>query len=205
MTNPGQEKEYGPTDSVVASNATETDEPLDIDGEEKDFIEISIHGESLSHGGSEKGHSEKEKRPELQQTKSYATTTSAVTGTELKVDEPKKRWYKKLNPLRWGGIPSVPETRQVCREYNAPFLSLVYFQWMAPLMSVGTPIPQRRRDMLICAGWIQTATRTKRYLDRKPKPNGGYYDRETEGVVQNEGGKRRQIPAPMGHARDLQD
>ena len=145
MTNPGQENEYKPTDPVAASNATETDEPLDVDGEEKDLIEVSSHGEHSSHGGSEKGYSEKEKRPELQQTKSYATTTSAVTRTESKVEKPEKRWYRKLNPLRWGGIPPVPETRQVCREYNAPFLSLVYFQWMAPLMSVSPPNPRSRR------------------------------------------------------------
>jgi ATP-binding cassette subfamily C (CFTR/MRP) protein 1 len=136
MTNPGQDKKYGPTDPVAASNVTEIDEALDVDDEEKDFIEINTSGGSSSHSGSEKEHIEKEKRPVLQQTKSYATTTSAVTRTESNVEQPKKRWYKKLNPLRWGGIPPVPETRQVCREYNAPFLSLVYFQWMAPLMSV---------------------------------------------------------------------
>jgi ATP-binding cassette subfamily C (CFTR/MRP) protein 1 len=144
MTNPAQEKEYGPTDPVAASNATETDEPLDAGGEEKDFIEVTTPGDSASHSGSEKEHIEKEKRAELKQTKSCATTTSAVTRTESNVEEPKKRWYKKINPLRWGGIPPVPETRQVCREYNAPFLSLVYFQWMAPLMNVSPPTTIRR-------------------------------------------------------------
>lgn len=135
MTNPGQEKEYGPTDPVASANATDSDEPLAVDGEEKDFIESTSPPDSASHSLSEKEHVEREKKPQLQQTKSYATSNSAVTRTESNV-EPPKPWYKNYNPLRWGGIPPVPETRQVCREYNAPFLSLVYFQWMAPLMSV---------------------------------------------------------------------
>lgn len=142
MTDRGQEKEYGPTDPVAASSATETDEPLDLDGEEKDFIEITTPLDSASHSLSENEHVEKDKKPALQHTKSYATTTSAVTRTESNVEPPKKPWYKYYNPLRWGKIPPVPETRQVCREYNAPFLSLVYFQWMAPLMSVSHPGPK---------------------------------------------------------------
>jgi ATP-binding cassette subfamily C (CFTR/MRP) protein 1 len=163
MTDPGQEKELGLKDPVVASNATETDEPLDLASEEKDFIEVTTPGDSASHSLSEKGHVEKEdKRPALQQTKSYATTTSAVTRTESNVQPPKKPWYKNYNPLRWGGIPPVPETRQVCREYNAPFLSLVYFQWMAPLMSVSASEAAVQICLiLIYAGWIQAATRTK--------------------------------------------
>ena len=145
MTTPGPEKAYGPTDPIAASNATETDEPLDVDGKEKDLIDSSP-GDTSSHSGSEEEeHTGEEKRADLQQTRSYATTTSAVTRTESNVEQPNKRWYKKLNPLRWGGIPPVPETRQVSREYNAPFLSLVYFQWMAPLMTVSTALAAGRR------------------------------------------------------------
>lgn len=142
MTNPGQEKEYGPTDPVASSNAAAVDEPLDVDGDEKDYIEITTPaGASSDHSLSEKEHIEKEERPDLQQTKSYATTNSAVTGAESNIAESKKPWYKHYNPLRWGKIPPVPETRKVCREYNAPFLSLVYFQWVAPIMSVRPPDP----------------------------------------------------------------
>jgi ATP-binding cassette subfamily C (CFTR/MRP) protein 1 len=137
MTDPGLEKEYGPNDPVAAANATDSKEPLDVGGDEEDFIEITSTADLASHSLSEKEYTEKEKRPQLQQTKSYATTVSAVTRTESNVEQPKP-WYKNYNPLRWGGIPPVPETRQVCREYNAPFLSLVYFQWIAPLMSVST-------------------------------------------------------------------
>lgn len=135
MTIPDRQgKEYQPTNAVAV--ATDSDEPFDVEGEEKDFIEsTSPGGESARHSLSEKEYVE-EKRPQLQQTKSYATANSVTTRAESNVVQPKKPWYKNLNPLRWGGIPPVPETRKVSREYNAPFLSLVYFQWMAPMMSV---------------------------------------------------------------------
>jgi ATP-binding cassette subfamily C (CFTR/MRP) protein 1 len=46
-------------------------------------------------------------------------------------------WYHKINPLKRGHVPPVPEERAVCPEYNAGFFSLLTFQWMHPLMTVG--------------------------------------------------------------------
>jgi ATP-binding cassette subfamily C (CFTR/MRP) protein 1 len=145
MADPGQEKdEYAAADMAAAENTTNAAEPQDVNGEEKDYIEITSHGDASSHGSSENGPHENEKRRDFHRSKSYATNTSEVTRTESHVDEsPKKKpWHKRLNPLKWGKIPPVPETRQVSREYNAPFLSLVYFQWMAPLMSVSLTLLQ---------------------------------------------------------------
>lgn len=75
---------------------------------------------------------------QLLRTKSSATdasaTSAAASGPGLR-QEPKP-WYKKLNPLRWGGIPPVPAERTVSREYKAGFFSVLTFQWMAPLMNV---------------------------------------------------------------------
>lgn len=48
----------------------------------------------------------------------------------------KKPWYKKTNPLRWGGIPPVPEEKIVSREGMAGFWSKLTFNWMTPLMTV---------------------------------------------------------------------
>jgi hypothetical protein len=48
----------------------------------------------------------------------------------------KKRWYKKINPLKWGPKPPVPQKRDVCPEYRAGWFSLLTFQWIAPLMTV---------------------------------------------------------------------
>ena len=138
MADSGHEKDLTPADPAGAGETTNHDEPLDIDNEEKDYIEVSAHRDPSSHGSSQKGYDEKGLPPGMGRAKSYATTTSAVTRTDSHVDAPpkKKPWYRKVNPLRWGKIPPVPETRGVSREYNASFFSLVYFQWMAPIMSV---------------------------------------------------------------------
>jgi hypothetical protein len=154
-TTQAKEQEYRPADPAGAVENTNHDEPQDVDGYEKDYIEITAHGEPSSQTGSDAGPNDSDKRPAIDRTRSYATNTSAVTRTDSHVDEPVKKqpWYRKINPLRWGGIPPVPETRKVSREYNAPFLSLVYFQWMAPLMSASLP-PPGACTKLIVAGWL---------------------------------------------------
>lgn len=133
-----KEKEYEGAlaeDPMVAVGDTNHEEPSDGDNEEheKEYIHISTGG---SGSGSDIGIDEKHTRPNVIRTKSYATDASAVTGTESHVEEPQKPWYKQINPLRWGEIPPVPETRGVSREYGASFLSLLYFQWAAPIMHV---------------------------------------------------------------------
>ncbi|KAI3550246.1 ABC transporter [Colletotrichum filicis] len=80
---------------------------------------------------------EKNIRPELRATKSHATDTSVATTTAAQRLPESKPWYKTPNPLKWGGIPPVPDEKIVSREYKAGFLSLLTFQWMAPLMSAG--------------------------------------------------------------------
>jgi hypothetical protein len=73
----------------------------------------------------------------LTNTKSYATDTSAATGAPAPQAPPEdKPWYKKTNPLRWGGVPPIPEERIVSRETDAGFLSRVTWGWMTPLMTV---------------------------------------------------------------------
>ncbi|KAJ5650852.1 ABC transporter integral membrane type 1 [Penicillium longicatenatum] len=59
----------------------------------------------------------------------------------------KKKWYKRLNPLRWQTPPPVPEERTPSKEYGASFLSVVYFQWMSPLMNVGYLRPLELQDV----------------------------------------------------------
>lgn len=73
----------------------------------------------------------------LTQTKSYATDTSAATGvTGVEDLNRPKSWHSKLNPLRWGKVPPIPEEPAVSREASAGFWSLLTFAWMAPLMTV---------------------------------------------------------------------
>ena len=81
---------------------------------------------------------DEERRTGLAPAQTTATTASGLTGIEANAASKEKPWYKTPNPMRWGKIPPVPEKRTVSREYNASFLSKVYFQWMSPLMSVST-------------------------------------------------------------------
>jgi hypothetical protein len=76
---------------------------------------------------------------------SLATTMTRVTTVQPPEEEKKKPWHKKLNPLRWGSPPPVPKEKIVSREYQASFLSMLTFQWMAPLMTVSKPCLARLR------------------------------------------------------------
>lgn len=74
---------------------------------------------------------------ELAATRTHATDASVATqATDLNAEYHARPWYRKLNPLRWGGVPPVPTEKIVSREYGASFLSKLTFQWMAPLMTV---------------------------------------------------------------------
>jgi ATP-binding cassette subfamily C (CFTR/MRP) protein 1 len=127
MAEPGEEKEHKTTNPIGYSNSTNRAEPLAA-GEQQ-----------LDHGDTRETTLEYivKSRPAVEHSKSYATTTSVVSGvTESSIEVKQKPWYKNLNPMKWGAPPPVPEVRQVSREYTANFLSLMTFQWMAPLMTV---------------------------------------------------------------------
>lgn len=130
MTDPTQEHgvEARAADPTAAVQNPNHPEPVDEGSEEKDEIEVTAHG-------SRSVSSLNEKRLDIDRTLSYATNASVPESHTQEIPK-KKAWYKHINPLRWGGIPPVPEKRTVSREYTAPFLSLVYFQWIAPLMQV---------------------------------------------------------------------
>lgn len=161
MAGPLHEKESAPSDPAAAVEDINHDEPRDEDGSDREYLEnhgeLSIHQNSLDGGNREQqymeisspknndshsseGEIDHEKQLEMRQVQSYATSNSAVTRVGSHVDNPivKKAWYKNVNPLRWGAVPPVPEARTPSREYTASFLSLLYFQWMAPIMNVSS-------------------------------------------------------------------
>ena len=121
-----QEKEYGSTDPVGAVNETNSSEPV--------ATEPLQYVESDSDISSSK-QQPKEGQPHVHRTVTTTTTTSTLT-VESQPNEVKP-WYKRLNPLKRSIKPPVPKERRISREYGAPFLSLLTFQWMAPLMSTG--------------------------------------------------------------------
>jgi hypothetical protein len=43
-----------------------------------------------------------------------------------------ERWLKRF----LGRKPSIPETRQICPEYQTNFFSRLTFEWMTPIMIV---------------------------------------------------------------------
>ena len=87
---------------------------------------------------------------DVQRTLTTSTSLSILTTNN---DEPKselhknKPWYKKLNPLKWGGKPPVPKEREVSHEYTAGFFSQLVFQWMSPLMTTGYKRPLEINDI----------------------------------------------------------
>ena len=129
---PDPEKQGARTESLQAMAAGDEDREekrlsLDLPGSKDGLASFPPTPESAE-----------EKRTRLEPAQTYATTASEMTGPEPPAVRGQKPWYKNPNPLRWGKIPPVPAARTVSREYNAPFLSLVYFQWIAPIMKVST-------------------------------------------------------------------
>ncbi|KAJ5646478.1 ABC transporterintegral membrane type 1 [Penicillium lividum] len=91
-----------------------------------------------------------EKLPPAEARSARSTSEEEPKAPSLDVDvleSPKKKWYKRLNPLRWQTPPPVPEERTPSREHGASFLSVVYFHWMSPLMNVGYLRPLELQDV----------------------------------------------------------
>lgn len=112
--------------------------------------ESSLHHEKVADREAveelSESHSEDEKEKKcvgaaLERTHStwtQATGTSATSIADAEGQEARKRtWGERLNPLKRKEPIPVPKERQPSREYNAKFFSVLYFQWMAPLMHVG--------------------------------------------------------------------
>jgi ATP-binding cassette subfamily C (CFTR/MRP) protein 1 len=126
-TTPEHTKEYQP---IVT-------EPLQVVGTGKDF------GDNIEQ------RSTRGNLSRLQSgTSGYSETSEDVSDTKSSASA-KKKWYKRLNPLKRSKKPPVPESRAVSREYQAGLLSRITFQWMAPLMTVGYQRPLEKNDLWI--------------------------------------------------------
>lgn len=75
--------------------------------------------------------------------KQHDTSATASASSDVETaDPPQKKAKFTLNPLRLQKIPPVPEERTPSREHGASFLSLLFFQWMSPLMNVSISTPR---------------------------------------------------------------
>lgn len=131
---------------------------VDDDAADEDFVE---HDHSESDSGIEKEKAkaregeedgeEIETRHEVRRMQSYATdvsaTTQATSHHPTQGEEAHKPWHKKLNPLRWGSVPPVPEEREASKEYEASFFSKMFFSWQGSLMRTGYKRPLEQNDI----------------------------------------------------------
>ena len=124
-------------------------EPLQYVGTEKDLEKQGFH------------RSEKDAFRQTTNGSSASSTSESSNDSKSKTipQSPKQSWSQRLNPLRRRNIPPVPEKRTPSRENSANFFSLLTFQWINPLMTVGynrplevgdiwTVNPDRRVDLL---------------------------------------------------------
>lgn len=94
-----------------------------------------------------------EKKPQrdvVQRTRSnWTTTTETSVATELAVEnKPRKQtWTERINPFKHAILPPIPKERMPSREHQAGWFSVLTFQWMAPLMSVGYQRPLELEDI----------------------------------------------------------
>jgi hypothetical protein len=131
------EKEMDAGDPVADANRPLDDEREPVDDENEIAKDAALDKDVDEEIRPVTAQSEGEERPaDLDRMKSYATETSVATGAPSNHGTARNKWYQKVNPLRWGGVPPVPTEREISREYKANFLSKLIFSWQAPLMSV---------------------------------------------------------------------
>ena len=130
-----QEKEYASTDPVGAVSDTHTSEPVATEP-----LQVVV-----SDSDSTSSEPKDKDLPTASRTLT-ATTTTSTQATEPE-SRAKKPWYKSLNPLKSRAEPPIPKERIVSREYGASFLSLLTFQWMAPIMRTGYQRPLELNDI----------------------------------------------------------
>jgi ATP-binding cassette, subfamily C (CFTR/MRP), member 1 len=92
------------------------------------------------------------------------TTTSTVESSSSDAvikeeDTQPLPWYDRINPLKRRKVPPVPQERTVSREHGASIVSLMTFQWMNPVMTVGYLRPLELGDV-----WLVNPNRSGQVL-----------------------------------------
>ncbi|KAJ4249461.1 ATP-binding cassette transporter yor1 [Fusarium torreyae] len=142
------DKELQPSDAQAAAlPPTNFEKSADSD---EDRIEEP--GEKDLEGNNMQIYDDNEKNEsrlaDLEEVKTGDTEASTITPATSGPKPPqKKSWRRKLNPLRWGSLPPVPEKPMQSREHDAGFFSKLTFQWMGPLMHAGYRRPLEANDI----------------------------------------------------------
>lgn len=144
-------------EQAVAQAALQEHDDNDVDADDR--YEHNEADDLADHDQSESDSLEKEKlkeegvdaRHEVRRMQSYATdvstTTQATSHHPTGDEKANKSWSQKLNPLRWGGISPVPEERETSHEFNASWLSKLFFTWQGPIMRTGYKRPLELNDL----------------------------------------------------------
>ncbi|EPE09733.1 abc transporter [Ophiostoma piceae UAMH 11346] len=84
---------------------------------------------------------------ELNRVASAASAATSSAATAAPQGLPRKSWFYKVNPLRWGKVSDVPDERIECPEAKANFFSKLVFHWQGPLMRTGYARPLEVNDI----------------------------------------------------------
>ncbi|QYT05697.1 MRP-type ABC transporter [Trichoderma simmonsii] len=166
MADPGEEKEIQTPKAVAESHAISiqsASESRGIDSDSEKAAHVSEkHDDEIGRVESRSDQEDDAPKEPLATTKSHATDASVVVNAAAEYAA--KPWYKKLNPMRWGGIPEIPKERIVSREYQAGFFSRLTFYWMNPLMTTGYKRQLDKQDI-----WIVNPDRAAEPMTLKVK------------------------------------
>jgi ATP-binding cassette subfamily C (CFTR/MRP) protein 1 len=132
-------------DQETAANEPRSYEPIVSESDETAAVNKDLEASGNGNATHEKQHNPNHGTlSRLQSSTSgvseWSEDLSATDTRSSGGKKEKKKWYKKMNPLKWGAKPPVPAERGVSREYTAGVLSKITFQWMAPLMTVSSDI-----------------------------------------------------------------
>jgi ATP-binding cassette subfamily C (CFTR/MRP) protein 1 len=154
---------------IVVGTQKELNEETVLEKEVTEEAESSSNGDDVS----------KEKRLRVQRTESNWTQgTGTSYASSVQQDQgpaPRKQtWGEKLNPLKSRYPPPVPSERIPSREHQAGFFSVLYFQWINPLMIAGYQRPLELNDI-----WQVNPDRSVYVLSKKL--NAAYKKRKEQG------------------------
>lgn len=155
-----KELEWRMQDQQVAAQQPKEYEPIVSEPLETAAVEKDIEANTTTRGNLSR----------FQSAASGVSEYSDELSSSTKSAKSKKKWYKNVNPLKWGPKPPVPEIREVSREYHAGLFSRLTFQWMSPIMTVSFFLrsilvvrsfvlnPQLIAGMPCAIGWIQATS-----------------------------------------------
>jgi ATP-binding cassette, subfamily C (CFTR/MRP), member 1 len=116
------------------------DEPLTRNGSSEHDIEKVVPDKEYGELKVQNSGNGVKRPSDMSRIQSGVSAVTSITeddsASQKSVHQGKRKWYRRLNPLKRSRKPPVPESRRVSREHDAGFFSLLTFQWMAPLMAV---------------------------------------------------------------------